>query len=193
MKNLLIITLSFLFFVSCKNSNELTEVEKSRYTKMGNSLAKQSFDTLRNSLQNAIAKKGFEHAVSYCNVNAMNLTDTYSSDSVTIRRTSLKYRNPKNKPDSIEERILNFFASQKEKGIENDSLQPIVEKDKNGNIHFYKPIILQPLCANCHGSKAEVAQTDLWETINKLYPTDMAYGYKPGDLRGIWHIKYTKK
>ena len=193
MKNLLIIIPSLILFLSCKNSNVLTEESKAQYVKMGNTLAKQSFDTLRNSLQNAIAQEGLEHAVSYCNVNAMELTDTYSSDSVMIRRTSLKFRNPENKPDSIEERILNFFASQKEIGIVNDSLQPIVEKDKSGTVHFYRPIILQPICVNCHGNKAEVAQIDLWKTIDRLYPTDLAYAYKPGDLRGIWHIKFIKK
>ena len=136
---------------------------------------------------------GVENAVTYCQANAYPLTASYASDSVTIRRTALKYRNTSNKPDTAEERILKFFASQKEKGIENDSLQAITEKDASGKIHFYKPILLQSMCVNCHGSKTDVGQASLWKTIDSLYPSDMAFGYQPGDLRGMWHVTFIKK
>ena len=136
---------------------------------------------------------GMANAVSYCNTNAIKLTDTYASDSVSINRTSLKYRNPANKPDTTEERILDFFASQLEKEIQNNLLDPLVEKKKDGSIHFYKPIILQETCAACHGTKTEVAQSGLCKRIDSLYPSDKAYGFNPGDFRGMWHVKFTKK
>lgn len=136
---------------------------------------------------------GIEKAVSYCQVNAHLLTDTYAADSVMIRRTALKYRNAANKPDTAEERILNFFTAQKEKGIANDSLKAITEKSKDGTIHFYKPIMLQPMCASCHGDKTAAGLSALWKTIDSLYPADNAYNFKQGDLRGMWHVKFTKK
>ena len=185
--------LSIISIVSCNSTDNFSAKEKLQYTNMGNKLVKQTFDTLSHSLQNAIAEMGTEKAVSYCQVNAYPLTDTYKSDSVTIRRTALKYRNPANKPTADEERILKLFASQKEKGIVNDSLKAITEKEANGTIHFYKPIILQPMCANCHGNKSDIAQTALWKTIDTLYPSDLAYGFKPGDLRGIWHVSLIKE
>ncbi len=167
--------------VSCNSTDNFNAEEKQQYTNMGNKLVKQTFDTLSHSLQNAIAEMGTEKAISYCQVNAYPLTDTYASDSVIIRRTSLRYRNPANKPTANEERILKIFASQKEKGIVNDSLKAITEKEANGTVHFYKPIILQPMCANCHGNKSDIAQAALWKTMDSLYPSDMAYGFKPGD------------
>lgn len=185
--------LSVLLFSACKSVDNCSQEDKLLYTKMGNSIVKQTFDTLGHALQTAIAEMGVVKAVFYCQVNAYPLTATYASDAVTIRRTSLKYRNPANKPDTTEERILNLYASLKEQGIANDSLKAIVEKSKAGMIHYYKPIILQPMCASCHGKKSDNGQLALWKTIDSLYPSDMANGYQPGDLRGIWHIEFKKK
>jgi len=195
MKQLVVLTslLTMAIFMSCKTNNNFTNEENLQYTKRGNRIVKQSFDTLRSSLQTAISEQGVVSAISFCQVNAYPLTDTYASDSVLIRRTALKYRNPANKPDSTEERILHFFASQKENGIENDSLKTVTEKTANRIINFYKPIILQPMCATCHGDKTNLMNTDLWKTIDSLYPSDMAYGYKPGDIRGMWHIQFITK
>ncbi len=179
-------------FGACNSSNKSNDSLKSDYTKMGNSIVKKTFDTLRNSLQTAISQSGFEGAVPYCQTAAYSLTNIYASDSVTIRRTALKYRNPRNKPDTSEERILKIFASLKEQGIINDSIKPITEESKNGEVHFYKPIMLQQMCASCHGSKSTDIQPSVWKAINALYPFDMAYDFKTGDLRGMWHIRFTK-
>ena len=179
-------------FGACNSSNKSNDSLKSDYTKMGNSIVKKTFDTLRNSLQTAISQSGFEGAVPYCQTAAYSLTNIYASDSVTIRRTALKYRNPRNKPDTSEERILKIFASLKEQGIINDSIKPITEESKNGEVHFYKPIMLQQMCASCHGSKSKDIQPSVWKAINTLYPLDMAYDFKTGDLRGMWHITFLK-
>ncbi len=177
---------------ACNNSNKSNAHVKSDYIKMGNSIVKKTFDTLRNSLQTAISQSGFEGAVRYCQTAAYSLTNIYASDSVTIRRTALKYRNPTNKPDTSEERILKIFASLKEQGIINDSIKPITEESKNGEVHFYKPIMLQQMCASCHGSKSKDIHPSVWKAINAFYPLDMAYAFKTGDLRGMWHIRFTK-
>ena len=184
--------LQIALFVACNNSTKSNDNLKSEYTIMGNSIVKKTFDTLRNSLQSAISQSGVEGAVPYCKTAAYSLTNIYASDSVKIRRTALKYRNPANKPGTSEERILKMFASLKEQGIINDSIKPITEESKNGEVHFYKPIMLQQMCASCHGSKSTDIQPYVWKAINTLYPLDMAYDFKTGDLRGMWHITFTK-
>lgn len=184
--SILVITL----FTACNNSRKSNVVEKSDYTKMGNSIVKKTFDTLRSSLQTAISQSGFEGAVPYCKTAAYSLTNIYASDSVTIRRTALKYRNPTNKPDKSEERILKIFASLKQQGVISDSIKPITEENKIGEVHFYKPIILQQMCASCHGSKSTDIQPPVWKAITTLYPLDRAYDFKTGDLRGMWHITF---
>lgn len=129
----------------------------------------------------------------YCKTAAYSLTNIYASDSVIVRRTALKYRNPANKPDTTEERILKIFALLKAQGIINDSIKPITERSKNGEVHFYKPIMLQSMCASCHGAKGTDIQPPVWKAINTLYPLDMAYDFKTGDLRGMWHITFANK
>lgn len=187
--SILIITL----FTSCNNNNKSKDSIQPDYSKMGNSIVKKTFDTLRNSLQSAISQSGVDGAVPYCKTAAYSLTNIYASDSVTIRRTALKYRNPTNKPDTTEERILKIFASLKEQGIINDSIKPITEASKNGEVHFYKPIMLLQMCASCHGSKSTDIQPPVWKAISTLYPLDMAYDFKTGDLRGMWHISFKTK
>lgn len=190
---ILIGLLSIISIISCNSTGNFSNEEKLQYTKMGNQLVKQTFDTLSHSLQKTIAEMGAEKAISYCQVNAYPLTETYASDSVIIRRTALRYRNPENKPTTDEDRIFKLYTSQKEKGIVNDSLKVIIEKEPNGTVNFYKPIILQQMCGSCHGNKKDIALAELWKTMDSLYPTDMAFDFKPGDLRGIWHVSFIKK
>jgi hypothetical protein len=185
---ILVITL----FISCNNSDKTRVIIQPDYTKMGNNIVKKTFDTLRNSLQSAISLFAVEGAVPYCQTAAYSLTNVYASDTVTVRRAAMKYRNPANKPDTTEERILKVFASLKEQGKINDSIKPITEGSKNGEVHFYKPIMLQQMCASCHGSKSTDIQPPVWKAISTLYPLDMAYDFKTGDLRGMWHITFTK-
>jgi len=189
-KILIFLTLfSVLVFTNCQPSQPNEQV-MSKYISTGNKLVKQSFDTLSKSLKAAISAGGFEHAVAYCKVNAVPLTDTYGSDSVIIRRTALRYRNPSNAATTDETRILNLYASQKSQGMVNDSLKSVTDQSADGRIHYYKPIILQEMCANCHGPKNTTGPKALWTAIDSLYPEDMAYDFKPGDLRGMWHITF---
>ena len=84
---------------------EKEPIPDSVYTKKGNEIVALTFDTLRNSLLNAINSQGVDGAITFCNENAYPLTTTYA-DSVVVRRTALRYRNPDNKPDSLEQLIL---------------------------------------------------------------------------------------
>jgi hypothetical protein len=101
-----------------------------------------------------------------------------------------KYRNPVNAPDSMEQRILAVFHQSKSK---QEAIKPILEEDQRGNYHYFKPILLQTMCLNCHGSRDEQIQPATWQSIQQKYPADMAYNYKEGDLRGMWHITFLKK
>jgi hypothetical protein len=62
-----------------------------------------------------------------------------------------------------------------------------------GNIHYFKPIILQPMCWSCHGIAGSDIQPGAMEEIKKRYPSDLAIGFSEGDLRGMWHIRFPRK
>jgi hypothetical protein len=176
---------------SCNNkSDDAGELKKKAFIAKSDSLITITFDTLRSSLTRAISKNNYEGAIIFCNATAFTLTNTYISDDVTIRRTSDKYRNPSNAPDSMEQRIIAAFYQFKNK---QETIKPVFEEDKQGKYHYFKPIIIQAMCLNCHGSKSGQIPPAAWQSIQQKYPVDMAYDYKEGDLRGMWHVVFPNK
>jgi Protein of unknown function (DUF3365) len=95
-----------------------------------------------------------------------------------------------NKPDSLSFSILEKMQAEKDKGAEPASL---VLKDDKGVVHFYKPILMQAMCLNCHGSVPGQVQPDVLVVIDSLYPGDLARQYVEGELRGAWHIRFSEK
>jgi hypothetical protein len=191
MKQYLLILFIYSTIVSCSSEEKntpATEENISDYKVKGDSIIAKTFDTLRNSLLAAVKEKGFDGAVEFCNTNAFALTNTFAVNTITIERTSDKLRNPANTPDSSEQRIL----SQIEKmDASSDKAAGIVERDASGNVHYYKPILMQAMCLNCHGTKEQI-QPKTREVIQKKYPSDLAYGYKEGEFRGIWHVEFNR-
>ncbi|MBL7744165.1 MAG: DUF3365 domain-containing protein [Chitinophagaceae bacterium] len=187
-KLILLLTFSTAMIVSCtgKKGAENEALWKSK----GDSLISLTFDTLRNTLLRAIGKNGLPGAVAFCNTEATGLTNTYATERVIIRRSSDKVRNPANAPDSLEQRILSsFYQMIKQK----KELTPVLEKDAEGNLHYFKPIIFQAMCLDCHGDRSTQIKPDVWRTIQYKYPADSAFNYKEGDLRGVWHVLFKKE
>lgn len=173
-------------FTACTNLSTNINDSKtdSMYLNEGNRLALATFDTLRISLQKAIAEKGFDGAVPFCNLQALTLTNTYKSDDVLIKRVSLKFRNPGNAPDSLEREVLNKLVAVQ---------QPQIIRVSKNEVHYFKPIIMQAMCLSCHGDPKKDIQPKVKEEINRLYPDDKAIGYKEGELRGSWHLIFLSK
>lgn len=174
-----------VMFVSCDSGkNDMTDEQVKT---QGEEIITLTFDTLRNTLLREIGHKGFPGAVEFCNTNALLLTNTYAGANITIKRTSGQLRNMTNAPDSMEQRILELYLSLKSSRKE---LKPVIEKDDAGNQHYFKPIIIQAMCLNCHGDKNNQIKPATWQAIQVKYPSDAAWGYKEGELRGIWHVKF---
>jgi hypothetical protein len=172
-----------------KSDNKLEVADNyvvdSVYVQVGKNIVASTFDTLRSSLLMAIGSKGVDGAITFCNEKAYPLTATYA-DSVVIRRTALRYRNPNNKPDSLE--LLVFDEME---GLMKSAKIPnakVVRSTATGEIHFFQPILLQAMCMNCHGTPGKHIQDATLTRIQQLYPEDRAVNFKEGDLRGLWHI-----
>src|SRR5690606_17842879 len=91
----------------CSKRAESNDVvlHDSVYIAQGDRIVAMTFDTLRKSLQGAIAQGNFEGAIAFCREQANPVTATYA-DSFKIRRTALRVRNPDNRPDSLELAVL---------------------------------------------------------------------------------------
>jgi hypothetical protein len=184
-----------LFSCAVKEQKQTVEnktilISDSIYLNTGNVLVAKTFDTLRNSLLSAIKRDGFPGAITFCNERAYPITGTYA-DSVTIRRTALRFRNPQNQPDSMELLVLTEMDA-----LVKASKIPAVKLIRNsstGEIHFFKPIMLQPLCFNCHGTLEKQIQPATHARIQALYPDDQAINFNEGDLRGVWHIIFSSR
>lgn len=160
----------------------------SLYVKAGDQVISKTFDTLRNSLLSAIQSKGLPEAIEFCNEKADVLTSIYS-DSVTVRRTALRYRNPANRPDSLETRVLQAWQGEMTAGRK---LQAAIFRDE-GKVHYLKPILMQAMCMNCHGAPQKNIQPNTLAAIRKHYPGDLAVDFEEGELRGSWHLIFGKR
>jgi len=188
------VVIIILAMISCgrhTTDNQQTVVEElipdSVYKREGDRIVALTFDTLRNSLLHAISAHGIDSAIKFCNENAYELTTTYA-DSVTIRRTAMRYRNSRNRPDSLERFVLDEMNSKTKSGTLSDLR--VVRRTTSGEVHFFKPILMQPMCLNCHGKPGTEIQSSTLARIQDLYPDDRATNFSQGDLRGMWHITF---
>ena len=144
------------------------------------SATKTLLDTLQQQMQEHMAKGGVMDALDFCSNEAYVLMDKVNSQlakSISVKRISTKYRNPANKPQNDEIKVLKELESKKE-------LPPfIVEKIDEHTYKFYKPITInKPVCLKCHGDIS--TNKELQTAISSKYPDDKAVNYKLDNLRG---------
>lgn len=170
-----------------KEIKSLSEADKREFILKGREIAKETFVTLSIALKEKINEGGIQHAVDYCNIAALPLSDSIAdANNVILRRVSSRYRNPANKPDSLENEVIASYLSAKEEG---EKLRPqLIELD--GEVHFYAPIETKGLCLSCHGEPGKFISDADYAFIKEKYPDDLAINFTTGELRGIWSIKF---
>ena len=101
-----------------------------------------------------------------------------------IKQTSLKYRNPLNKPNENEKRILKL--------IEQKKLPEYYEIGKNDKgdevIRYAKPLYIKKVCLKCHGIPHKEVPDNLYNALVKDYGP-VAFNYKVGDVRGMVSVE----
>ncbi len=168
--------------VEAKNTNDL-------YIAKGKEIASSTFVTLSSNLQKAMKAGGVSNAINYCNLNTSPIVDSLANQhQATIKRTSLKIRNPNNIPTPSELTQLQLYQKQTET---NKKLKPVI-KEKNGQISFYAPIHVMPACQKCHGKIGKTMLEEDYKIIQQFYPNDKAINYSTGELRGMWSISFPK-
>ena len=191
----------FLFFACRDNTGSgektarqepsaLTPEEQEAYLKKGAEITGTTFVALSGALREALQQEGVAGAVKYCNLAAYPLVDSlsrvYDAD---IRRTSLRVRNPQDKPTEAELAVLKAYHANREAGA---PLLPGVELTGSSAVTFYAPILIQEACLQCHGKLGETLLEEDYTVIRELYPGDEATGYQAGDLRGMWSVTFRR-
>ena len=167
---------------------KLAEVSKEKtHSEIGLEYALETKKVLGKNLMGTIQKKGTIAALEFCNIQAMPLTDSMSVHyNAVIKRVSDKNRNPNNKANLEELYYINYF---KNVVAEKQKIEAVV-LEKLNKIQFYYPIETNTMCLQCHGTQIK---SDVASQILKLYPKDLAVGYKENEVRGIWSITFEKK
>ncbi|HIE59896.1 MAG TPA: DUF3365 domain-containing protein [Hydrogenothermaceae bacterium] len=182
--------LSVPILFSCTHSNDVSYVDDNpKVIEIGENVSKKLLKTLKEELVKAISKSPYE-AIEVCNKKALQLTKKVEEEvdhGIEIKRTSLKYRNPLNKPDKYEKEALIKFENTTKEG---KNLKHLIQKvNENGKTYYryYKPLKIQNVCLMCHGEPSKMDK-QLLAKIKSLYPNDKATGYNLGDFRGVIRV-----
>jgi hypothetical protein len=142
-------------------------------------------------LTDEIGKGGPEGAILVCRDKAPQLAKAASEETGwSIRRVSLRNRNPRAVPDAWERAALEDFDRRAASGEPPITLEK-AEVVTDGGKQYYRymrALPTQPLCLNCHGAPEQLAPAAV-EKLKALYPDDKAVGYRPGEIRGAMTIR----
>lgn len=130
---------------------------------------------------------GAAAAVAFCSERAAPLTAAVEDSlgrGLSIKRTSMRLRNPSNAPDSLELLALAYFEA--ESGSGSGLPDHYVQRTPEG-WRYYKPITVAPLCTTCHGPAGSIDPA-IRRVLGERYPDDRATGYSAGDLRGVVRV-----
>ena len=157
----------------------------------GQNAASQLLKTLGGNLKKEMQANGPVAAAKFCSENAFPLTGSVSDsfgEGVSVKRVSLKERNPANRPESDEKAVLEALQTLKEHNVELPGY--LVERSGADTYKFYKPLsINKEVCLKCHGEMKPGALADY---LKSMYPSDKATGYRMGDLRGAIVVEIKK-
>jgi len=174
----------FILLAACNNhsSNQIAVSNNQYLLKKGDSIATLAQKILLQKVSNAIELGGTDYAISFCNENALKLTDTLASiNNVKLSRVTDRNRNSNNALKTTTDTVAWNKMKIKQASV--------IETNNNGEVYFYKPIVMaMPTCLKCHGKETEITKSTL-QLISEKYPKDKALHYNAGELRGMWKIK----
>jgi hypothetical protein len=96
-----------------------------------------------------------------------------------VQQLAAKNRNPAHALDAEAQVVYTRFA-------ENPALTDVWTRSRLGGAEgarYFRRITVEPACLACHG-----AEDDRPAFIQAAYPDDKAYGFAPGDLRGVYSV-----
>jgi Protein of unknown function (DUF3365) len=143
------------------------------------------------ALNQALGNGGPETAVEFCRVEAQPLTSQPLPAHplvASVKRTTLRLRNPLNAPDTAEQAALTEM--ERRVALGETPLPVLVQKFTATTAgptewRIYRPIVVQAACLACHGSPS-AQSPELRSLLQTHYPSDQATGYEVGEWRGLF-------
>jgi hypothetical protein len=182
------ITLSVLTILSAP---ALADVDAAKLMEEGRSIAVKMPPKLLEVLGDEIRKGGYAEAMVVCRDKAPQMAKSLSEQTGwSIRRVSLKNRNPKAVPDTWERSVLEDFDRRTAAGEKPTAMEKgeIVSEGDKKFYRYMKALPTQDLCLNCHGTPDRI-EPAVQTKLKELYPDDKAIGYGLEQIRGAITIK----
>jgi len=143
---------------------------------------------LSRNLSFEIEENGIEDAITFCNINAIKITDSIGrARGVTLRRLAKKNRNPENAMNPQESKIYKQYVME---WLTNQPLKAKIAINNNNRPVYYKPIVIRNKCLSCHGIIGETLPQNVADKIASLYPSDKAIDFKKKHPRGMWAVTF---
>lgn len=175
-----------------QNSNKLIPDPSPNLIKNADSAIISLGKALKTNLLAQMKSNGIDSAISFCAVEAIPLTEKINRefDGFILKRTSSKFRNSNNRPDSLELEAIKYFETMMaESGkLPDHYLQKYLHGGKP-TYRYYKPLKTGGLCLNCHGREENIASS-VKLLLQKRYPEDKATGYKLDEFRGLMRAEF---
>ena len=177
-----------LVFAGCTGTGEeeLSSEIETAVAELGAPVAEALMGSLVSSLTGAMQKGGPAGAVEFCSTMASELTgEVENAQGLSIKRTSLQYRNPANAPDEDEIQALRHF----EAVLAESGKLPghWVQKASREEYRYYRPLSVAAPCLHCHGAESDIGP-EVSAILAERYPDDLATGYEVGDFRGVIRV-----
>jgi len=172
-------------FLSATTNKEIKQEAKTAIMKMGK--------TLKMHMKQNMKAGGPVQAATFCSDKARGLAKKVNASyekGLHVKRISLKYRNPSDKPTADEAKVLKELHT----AFNTKKAVPKMLVKEVGKNHYkvYKPIFINKgVCLTCHGVSG-VKDEKAYKLIKAKYPNDKAVGYKQGDLRGAFVVDIVK-
>lgn len=137
-----------------------------------------------------IERNGPAGAIGVCRDEAPRLARAAAQESGwSVRRVSLRERNPKAVPDDWERAALEDFDRRAAAGEKPATLEraEVVQQPGGPVMRYMRALPVIELCTGCHGTSERVSPA-VRERLAELYPQDKATGYTLGQIRGAMTI-----
>jgi hypothetical protein len=157
----------------------------------GRTIAAKMPPKLLDVLNAEIKKGGHAEAMNVCREKAPQMAKNLSEQTGwSVRRVSLKNRNPKAVPDTWERNVLEEFDRRAAAGEKPTSLEKgeLVTDGTTKVYRYMKALPTQDLCLDCHGTSDRLS-AEVKARLKDLYPEDKATGYGPAEIRGAITLK----
>ena len=184
-----LLMIGMLLFACKRANNEIPAKMKEKIASIGASASQDLLKTLKSHLMEAMQQEELVDAFEFCAVQAIPLTEEVNDrlpQTVEVKRVSLKFRNPANKPDPMDEEALKSLANSL---AQTDSLPKfLIMRERDHIYRYYKPLQIAKPCLKCHGAR-ETIDEQVLNSLRENYPEDNALNYKLGDLRGAVRVR----